>query len=208
MTTTIGQPVRVSNWESSTFWDGEAASFDDEADHGLRDPAVREAWRRLLRAVLPEPPADIADIGCGTGSLSVLLAQDGYRVTGVDMSANMVAAATRKAMDAGLRVAFRQGDASDPDLARSSVDAVVVRHVTWALSEPDEAVRRWVALLREGGRLILIEGRWATGAGITARQLVRVVRSIVSDIEVQSLTDQALWGAPMVDERYLLIART
>ncbi len=35
------------------FWDAEAAAFDDEPDHGLRDPATREAWRQLLAAHLP-----------------------------------------------------------------------------------------------------------------------------------------------------------
>ncbi|RRR69765.1 SAM-dependent methyltransferase, partial [Streptomyces sp. RP5T] len=31
-------------------WDAEAASFDEEPDHGLRDPAVRAAWAERLRA--------------------------------------------------------------------------------------------------------------------------------------------------------------
>ena len=31
-------------------WDAAAATFDDEADHGLRDPAVRAAWAALLLA--------------------------------------------------------------------------------------------------------------------------------------------------------------
>ena len=46
------------------MWDGEAAAFDEPADHGLRDPAVRSAWRDLLLGVLPAAPARIADLGC------------------------------------------------------------------------------------------------------------------------------------------------
>jgi len=65
---------------SADYWDDQADTFDEEADHGLRDPQVREAWRRLLLAHLPAAPAAIADIGCGTGSLSVLLAGEGYAV--------------------------------------------------------------------------------------------------------------------------------
>ena len=68
----------------AAYWDGQADTFDDGADHGLRDSQVRDAWRRLLLAHLPSPPAAIADIGCGTGSLSVLLAGEGYAVTGLD----------------------------------------------------------------------------------------------------------------------------
>ena len=71
---------------TSAYWDSQAATFDDEADHGLRDPLVRDAWRRLLLPHLPAAPASVADIGCGTGSLSVLLAGEGYAVTGVDFA--------------------------------------------------------------------------------------------------------------------------
>ncbi|MEZ5097766.1 MAG: hypothetical protein R2731_17805 [Nocardioides sp.] len=35
--------------------DAEAATFDDEPDHGLRDPAVRAAWQVLLREEPPRP---------------------------------------------------------------------------------------------------------------------------------------------------------
>ena len=31
-----------------SMWDAEAATYDKPADHGLADPDVREAWRRLL----------------------------------------------------------------------------------------------------------------------------------------------------------------
>jgi hypothetical protein len=34
--------------ESQHYWDAAAASFDNEPDHGLRDPLVREAWTKLL----------------------------------------------------------------------------------------------------------------------------------------------------------------
>jgi 2-polyprenyl-3-methyl-5-hydroxy-6-metoxy-1,4-benzoquinol methylase len=200
--------VPVTNDETSQFWDAQVATFDDEADHGLRDPEVREAWRALLREVLPQPPAEVVDLGCGTGSLSVLLAQDGYRVTGIDLSPKMVEAAVRKATHAGVDVAFRTGDAAAPEVEPATVDAVVVRHVTWALPDPARAVRGWAALLRPGGRLVLVEGRWSTGTGITAVHLQELVRPIVADVEVRPLTGAALWGRPITDERYVLVART
>ena len=108
----------------------------------------------------------------------------------------MLAAASRKAADAGVAVTFRRGDASAPELAAESVDAIVVRHVTWALPAPADAIRRWAALLRPGGRLVLVEGLWSTGAGLTAGALTDLVHPVIPAIEVQPLTDPALWGGP------------
>jgi 2-polyprenyl-3-methyl-5-hydroxy-6-metoxy-1,4-benzoquinol methylase len=83
------------------LWDASAATFDDEADHGLRDPDVRAAWTALLLPLMPDPPARILDLGCGTGSLAVLLAQAGHEVTGIDASMQMLALARAKAATAG-----------------------------------------------------------------------------------------------------------
>ena len=44
-------------------WDAEADAFDEPADHGLRDPSVRQQWRELLLGRLPAPPARVADLG-------------------------------------------------------------------------------------------------------------------------------------------------
>jgi SAM-dependent methyltransferase len=200
--------VRVSPKEVPDFWDRQAATFDDEADHGLREPAVRDAWLGLLRSVLPVSPADVADLGCGTGSLSVLLGMDGYRVVGIDSSQRMVDAARRKAIEAGITVDFELGDAASPALDASSFDVVLVRHVTWVLPAPEVAVRRWTTLLRNGGVLVLIEGRWSSGAGIAAEELTDIVSRIIPNAELRPLTDARLWGAPIVDERYMLVAHT
>jgi SAM-dependent methyltransferase len=190
-----------------TDWDAEAAAFDDEPDHGLRDPAVRAAWAELLRARLPAPPADVVDLGCGTGSLAVLLAEAGHRVAGLDLSAPMVAGAEAKARAAGVDAAFRRGDAAAPPYPLGSADVVLARHVLWALADPDEALRRWVGLLRPGGRLVLIEGRWSTGAGLTADETRALVRRHRREAEVERLDDPALWGRAIDDDRYVLVSR-
>ncbi|MDX8049751.1 class I SAM-dependent methyltransferase [Lentzea sp. BCCO 10_0798] len=95
------------------FWDRHAATFDDEPDHGLRDPRVRDAWARLLLPLVPEA-SSVVDLGCGTGSLSVLLAEAGHDVHGLDLSEEMVKAARAKAAAAGVVVEFGTGDAAHP----------------------------------------------------------------------------------------------
>ena len=164
--------------EVARHWDAQAPTFDDEPDHGLRDPAARTAWAALLGGLLPAAPARVADLGCGTGTLSVLLAQAGHRVDGVDLSPQMVEAAMRKAAGAGVEgaVSFRVGDAARPPFEAGGYDVALCRHVLWALPDPDAAVARWVRLLAPGGRLVLVEGFWNTGAGLHASEVVALVQ--------------------------------
>lgn len=75
--------------QSRQFWDSAASTFDNEIDHGLIGPA-RAAWTQVLRAVLPLEHAAILDAGCGTGSLSIVLAELGHTVTGIDISPERV----------------------------------------------------------------------------------------------------------------------
>ncbi|MFO7779562.1 MAG: class I SAM-dependent methyltransferase, partial [Nitriliruptoraceae bacterium] len=135
------------------FWDAQAVSFDDEPDHGLADHIVREAWMARLRSWLPPPPAEVADLGCGTGTLSVLLAAEGHGLQGVDLSAQMVLVARAKAAAAGVDIESQHGDAADPPLAPASVDVVLARHLLWTLPDPHRALATWTRLLRPGGTL-------------------------------------------------------
>jgi SAM-dependent methyltransferase len=194
--------------EVRDFWDRHAATFDQEPDHGLLDPGVRAAWAATLLPVMPDGSASVADLGCGTGSLSVLLAQAGHEVRGVDLSPRMVAAARAKANAAGVPAVFVQGDASQPPYAPASCDVVLARHVLWALPDPAAALKIWVDLLKPGGRLVLVEGRWSTGAGLTAAECRALVLEVRREAEITRLDDPALWGRPIDDERYLLVSRS
>lgn len=73
-----------------------AASYDR-----LTEDVDYAAILAFLETILCErrkTPETVLDLACGTGSLSVLLAQRGYRVTGVDQSAEMLTVAYQKAL--------------------------------------------------------------------------------------------------------------
>lgn len=189
-------------------WDAEAATFDDEPDHGLRDAAVREAWARRLRAWLPEVSCDVLDLGCGTGSLSLLAAERGHHVTGIDLAPRMVDLARAKL--AGRDAVFLVGDVTAPPVGEQRFDVVLVRHVLWALPDPARVLRHWRGLLRPGGRLVLVEGVWGTVSpvGMPADRLATLLEPLTADLRVERLSDDArLWGREVADERYALVAR-
>lgn len=203
------------------YWSEQADTFDDEPDHGLHDPITRTAWRERLLAWLPPPPASVADLGCGTGSISTLLATEGYQVIGVDLSDAMIARAREKARMAGVATRFQVGDASEPDLRHNYFDAVVSRHLLWTLPDPQAALASWMQLLVAEGCLVLIEGRWATEAnppernpelpwhgGVSASDLAAVLERMSLDVAVHDLSHQQhLWGKKVNDERFAIVAR-
>jgi ubiquinone/menaquinone biosynthesis C-methylase UbiE len=190
---------------SDDDWDSAAERFDDQPDHGLRDPEVRAAWVDLLSIHLPKPPATVLDLGCGTGTVSCLLASRGYTVTGLDSSVGMLAAARKKAAVDSAPIVFVEDDASAPSLT-GPFDVVMCRHVLWALEDYEAVLERWRALLASDGVLLLIEGRWSTGAGIAAADLEAAVGHVFGASYLEHLTDPRLWGHEITDERYLIIA--
>lgn len=188
-------------------WDLEAATYDEAADHGLADPGTRAAWQRLLLPRLPVDPVTVADLGCGTGTLSVLLAEAGHRVLGLDSAARMLQLARAKTAGVLPRPGLVRSEVGSPPLHAGSVDVVLCRHVLWAMPDPAATLERWRRLLAPGGLLLLVEGRWGTGAGIGAAEGVALVSDLGGSHELVHLTDPVLWGRPVTDERYLLASR-
>ncbi|MFF3494286.1 class I SAM-dependent methyltransferase [Streptomyces sp. NPDC002795] len=195
--------------EGPIDWDAAADGFDEEPDHGLRDPEVRAAWAGRLAGWLPEEACAVLDLGCGTGSLSLLAAERGHRVTGVDGAQKMLERARRKL--AGRDAEFLLGDAAEPPVEQGAYDVVLARHVLWALPDAEAVLRRWVSLLRPGGRLVLVEGVWGevSPAGIPAARLLDALAPLVADVRREPLSgDARLWGREVADERYAVVAVT
>lgn len=70
-------------------------------------------------------PGSIVDLGCGTGNLTIPLAKQGYKLTGVDLSPAMVDVARRKAAEARLQTKFFVGDLRDFYRPEKAFDTVI-----------------------------------------------------------------------------------
>ena len=117
----------------------------------------------------------------------------------------MIELARRKA-DGITGVRFTQADAFDPSLPEAAYDVVLCRHVLWAMPDPAVALERWLRLLTPTGRLLLVEGHWSNGAGLSAEQTVRLVEEAGRAASLTRLTDPAYWGRSISDDRYLVVS--
>lgn len=203
--TSTEQPETSS--DARTFWDAQAATFDDEADHGLKDPATRAAWAALLDDSLGELSGPVADLGCGTGSVSVLLTQRGHQVLGLDVSPKMVEQANAKARAGELDIEFIVGDVQIATVPTRAQSAVVCRHLLWAVEDPAAVVQRWSAPLTEDGVFIAIEGVWGR-AGTDAEVVFTTLQTHFQNVEYTDLSAQdVLWGKHVTDHRYAIVGR-
>lgn len=87
-----------------------------------------EDWVAYLRQLLDTRrarPTRVLDLACGTGNVSCLLVKEGYEVTGVDIAADMIAEAKRKAREEALTVDYYVQDAAVMDLGDRRFDLCV-----------------------------------------------------------------------------------
>ena len=66
-------------------------------------------WIAKTKQYLPTG-SSILDVGCGTGTISILLAKEGYNVTGIDLSEDMLSLAYEKTLSEGLGIHYVQQD--------------------------------------------------------------------------------------------------
>jgi ubiquinone/menaquinone biosynthesis C-methylase UbiE len=100
----------------------------------------------------------LADIGCGTGSLTFELARFADKVIGVDLSQEMLRRARAGATERTLEnVEFRQGDVLKLPLDAHSVDAAFCVMVLHFLPDPERAVSGLCRIVRPGGSVILVD---------------------------------------------------
>jgi ubiquinone/menaquinone biosynthesis C-methylase UbiE len=103
----------------------------------------------------------VLEAGCGVGAQTITLAQRSPQahITSIDVSADSVAEAARRAERAGLtNVEFRQADIFALPFAPASFDHIFVCFVLEHLSRPLEALTMLETLLEPGGSITVVEG--------------------------------------------------
>jgi ubiquinone/menaquinone biosynthesis C-methylase UbiE len=112
---------------------------------------------RRIAGKIPQGSA-VLEVAPGPGYFSIELAKLGtYAITGLDLSRTFVKMATRKAAEAGVRVDFRQGSASNMPLQKDSFDFLLCRAAFKNFADPVGALQEMYRVLKPGGRGLIID---------------------------------------------------
>jgi ubiquinone/menaquinone biosynthesis C-methylase UbiE len=125
--------------------------------------AIWPQERPLLERHAPAEPAAILDLACGTGEITVRLAELFPRATvvGVDLLEPHLERARARCRGLGERVRFERGDAFGLSFPERSFDLVVCRHLLQAVPEPERVVSEMVRVARPGGVLHVVAEDYA-----------------------------------------------
>ena len=103
-----------ANKEQEELWNGRLGKgFLDAGDY--IDRLVSPFTQKVIEAVNPKPDDRILDVGCGGGSTTMLLAEAGADIRGIDISEKMISSAKNRSKDIS-NISFETGDAADISL--------------------------------------------------------------------------------------------
>jgi 2-polyprenyl-3-methyl-5-hydroxy-6-metoxy-1,4-benzoquinol methylase len=177
-----------------------ATSYDESVtrEHAIYHQHSLVPWL----ATVGETGAAV-DLGCGTGVVSMALAERGFRVTGIDHSPEMLEIARRKAAEHGLgdRVELRAGDVLDPGIEPGSADVVTCQGLLHHLEDLEPCVEVIARTLRPGGSFYISEptadpappGRVVAAAIGLAKRLRRALRRGDRPVPPQSGEEPVRW---------------
>ena len=176
-------------------YDATAAAYADRF-HDLLDrrPVERAMLGAFADLVLSSGRRTVADVGCGTGATTALLARLGTAPTGIDRSPNRVDAARRR----NPHLPFLTGSMTELDLADESVGGVCAWYSTVHLPEAalPVALAQFHRVLVPGGAVLL-----AFQVGDGSRRLVEAFGTAV-DLEFHrrrpAAVDEALRAAGLI----------
>ena len=143
------------------YWTQRSHDFGTVRKNELENE-MGQRWLHEIQRSLPDRrKLDILDVGTGTGFFAVLLAQQGHRVEGIDLTPAMLEEARTLAKQRNLDITFREMDAQNLAYPDDTFDVVISRNLTWTLPDPERAYASWFRVLKPGGVLLNFDAEYA-----------------------------------------------
>jgi SAM-dependent methyltransferase len=155
--------------------------------------SMRRSGELIIQDLSITKGLKVLDLGCGDGTTALPAATLGAEVLGVDIAANLVEAAARRATVAGLpNCRFRQGDASDlNELKETSFDLVMSMFGAMFAPKPFEVAKEMVRVSKPGGRIVM--GNWIPNDPTLVAQILKI-SSKYSPAPPEGFISPMSWG--------------
>lgn len=114
---------------------------------------IQEVGDRIVRQVGIRPGEDVLDVACGNGNAAIPAAKAGGRVTGVDLTPELLRAARVAATAAGVQVDWLEGDAEALPVADAQFDVVLSTFGCMFAPRHEVVAAEIARVLRPDGRL-------------------------------------------------------
>lgn len=116
---------------------------------------IETAAARIVDAVDPHAGDELLDVATGSGNVAIPAAARGAKVTGLDLTPELLEVARRRAQDAGAQIEFLEGDAEELPFAEDSFDAVTSCFGVIFAPRHERAAGELARVARPGGRIAL-----------------------------------------------------
>jgi SAM-dependent methyltransferase len=116
---------------------------------------ITDIHERVLERLDPQPGQRLLDLACGTGAAAELAAAKGADVVGVDIAPGLIQQAKQRAVERGLEIDYRVGDAEALDLDDASFDLVASTCGVMFTPDHEAAARELGRVTKPGGRAAL-----------------------------------------------------
>jgi 2-polyprenyl-3-methyl-5-hydroxy-6-metoxy-1,4-benzoquinol methylase len=148
----------VTTWDHSSH--GEFYDYYSEASIARptidRFRLVRDSILRVMRSLdIRTDGLDVADIGCGAGTQSMMWAELGHRVHGLDINEPLLELAKKRFSDDGFTGDFQLGSATDLPWLSGSIDVCLAVELLEHVNDWEACLREFVRVIRPGGVLFL-----------------------------------------------------
>lgn len=136
--------------------EGEKAKYYNQMTRDHRIGEMKEQAKEVARYI--KDGDSVLEVAPGAGYLSIELSKLGrYKITGMDISKDLVEIASRNAKEAGVEIDFRQGNVSRMPFNANEFDFIICVLSFKNFKEPLKALEEMHRVLKSGGTALIMD---------------------------------------------------
>ena len=153
---------RLLSQRIETYWDNRAESYSNLRQKDLLGSNFH-IWTEELKEHIPNDRIlNVLDIGTATGYIAIAAASLGHKVTGIDISEEMITCAEQTAQELEYDIKFIKMDAHRLSFPPDFFDVIIMRNTSWTLINVRQVYEECYRVLRPEGIFLIYDADYGT----------------------------------------------